>query len=226
MSSTLFWERFAIIVSALALIVSAASTLGTWRQIDIMKAQMTASDKNKAFQSVMEKYIAVCKTIESVPLNEEWRDSEDEGVRLIVREDIQAAYEQRAKLVPAIAQAEEFRDSMKTFGIWIEDQGEMERAWGLADRFARSFQYSVEYSDEEGVKSIASAEAERWGLTHALNLYLCSSNEHLIQWFRTGVMENESASFRLIDRSDLPTQIDGSSSENKTTSVDGPSTPR
>jgi len=213
MSSALFWERFAIIVSTLALIVSAASTWGTWRQIDIMKAQMTVGDRNRAFQSVMEKYIAVCKTIESVPLKHVWGDAGDYSVRLLVREDVEAAYKQRAKLDRASSQAEEFRDSMKTFGIWIEDQGEMERAWELGDRLARSFQYTVEYSDEQGVNSMAPADAERWGLTHALNLYICSSSEHLIKWFRTGAMDDDSATFRLIDRSELPPEIDPDPSE-------------
>jgi hypothetical protein len=41
-----FWEVFAVIVSVAALVVSAWASIGTWRQVDLMRAQLTAADHN------------------------------------------------------------------------------------------------------------------------------------------------------------------------------------
>lgn len=62
--SSQFWERFAITVSALALIVSLAATVATWTQVGVMQDQLSAAERNRAYQSLLEEVAAVCRLFE------------------------------------------------------------------------------------------------------------------------------------------------------------------
>ncbi|KAA3529033.1 hypothetical protein DXM29_09540 [Agrobacterium tumefaciens] len=60
---THFWEPFAVIVSTLALLVSAFATYGTWLQVDVMKEQLGIADRNRALQTAVEDIFQYCDHI-------------------------------------------------------------------------------------------------------------------------------------------------------------------
>lgn len=57
------WEKIAIGLSALALIVSAASAWGTFRQTDLMREQLTADNRNEAFLELQRPLEEVCSAL-------------------------------------------------------------------------------------------------------------------------------------------------------------------
>ncbi|NNH85667.1 hypothetical protein HLH89_32450 [Rhizobium laguerreae] len=61
-------ERIALIVSTLALIISAAATVGTWRQTDLMKEQLIAADRNAGSLRISEALMTACRTIRNGPV--------------------------------------------------------------------------------------------------------------------------------------------------------------
>jgi hypothetical protein len=63
-----FWEIFAVVVSALALLVSAVATVGTWRQVDLMQAQLTAADRNAATIKIASTLYDACDLISQGPV--------------------------------------------------------------------------------------------------------------------------------------------------------------
>lgn len=62
-----FWEAFAVVVSALALLVSAWATVGTWRQVDLMREQLTSADRNRAIAAVSDDLYVYCELLMSFP---------------------------------------------------------------------------------------------------------------------------------------------------------------
>jgi hypothetical protein len=61
-------ELLALILSALALIVSAVATIGTWKQTDLMQEQLTAAERNSGKLRISESLLFTCRTIKDGPV--------------------------------------------------------------------------------------------------------------------------------------------------------------
>lgn len=57
------WDKIAIVLSSLALLVSSFATIATWRQVDIMRSQMTSNERNSAFSNLSLKLDEYCKIL-------------------------------------------------------------------------------------------------------------------------------------------------------------------
>jgi hypothetical protein len=69
-------EMIALVVSTLALIASAAATLGTWRQTDLMKDQLVAAERNAGLLRISEAVANACIAIQTGPIRvRKWRIS-------------------------------------------------------------------------------------------------------------------------------------------------------
>jgi hypothetical protein len=65
-----FWEVFAIIVSTLALVVSAIATIGTFRQVDLMRTQLRSAERNEAVKVVLADLKTYCDSLANMPVKE------------------------------------------------------------------------------------------------------------------------------------------------------------
>ncbi len=63
-----FWERFAVTVSTIAMVISAGSTAASWRQVDLMRTQLTAADHNAATLKIATAVYAGCAKINEGPV--------------------------------------------------------------------------------------------------------------------------------------------------------------
>lgn len=61
-------EWIAITLSTLAVVISAAATVGTWRQTDLMQAQLTAAESNSGSLKMAEALVRACQTIRDGPV--------------------------------------------------------------------------------------------------------------------------------------------------------------
>ncbi|WP_149897832.1 hypothetical protein [Rhizobium rhizogenes] len=78
------WDKIAIVLSSLALVVSSFATIATWRQVDLMRSQMTSNERNSAFSKLALKLDQYCQTLLSVdfvPAQTGRRNSSEIGVQ-------------------------------------------------------------------------------------------------------------------------------------------------
>lgn len=70
-------ELLAVILSALALIVSAVATIGTWKQTDLMQEQLTAAEANAGKLRISESLLSACRAIQIGPVRaRKWKFSQ------------------------------------------------------------------------------------------------------------------------------------------------------
>lgn len=63
-----FWEKFAVFVSAIALLFSAAATLATQKQAELMQEQIAQGDRNSAITRAVESLFEYCSSMDDLPV--------------------------------------------------------------------------------------------------------------------------------------------------------------
>ncbi|PZP67755.1 MAG: hypothetical protein DI604_20375 [Delftia acidovorans] len=62
-----FWEKLAVVLSAVALLLSAYAARATWRQTELMQEQMLAGDRNNAVSNTSKKLLEYCQQMSQTP---------------------------------------------------------------------------------------------------------------------------------------------------------------
>lgn len=94
-------EHLALILSALALIVSAIATIGTWKQTDLMQAQLTAAERNTGTMRLGAAIMASCRAIQYGPVRaRKWKiyrtpDNTPAKIPVIAGKEFEISLEQR-----------------------------------------------------------------------------------------------------------------------------------
>lgn len=78
------WERIALILSLLALIVSAVSAWGTLEQNKLTREQFVAADRNRALQTTFEDLLRYCAKVGRPPLKLERVSFRDKTGKILV----------------------------------------------------------------------------------------------------------------------------------------------
>jgi hypothetical protein len=100
-----WWERFASVSSAVAVILSAIAIGLSGYQASLMRDQLTAADQNKAIQTTLEKMQEFCKALRSVPFS------------LAVKSDVTDAGDLHAGWIATLEEGAPFdRAAIETWG--------------------------------------------------------------------------------------------------------------
>ncbi|MBX4976214.1 hypothetical protein HJB51_27465 [Rhizobium lentis] len=150
-------ERIALIVSTLALIISAAATVGTWRQTDLMKEQLIAADRNAGYLKISEALMTACRTIRNGPVRaRKWKIYRGEDGRpakkpIIGNAEIDISIEQREAYGNAL---EDLQYNLVTVGLYrgFSTQRKTLFFTKIIDQTRKSIDSAIDLVDNSGVE--------------------------------------------------------------------------
>ncbi|TAY69318.1 hypothetical protein [Rhizobium leguminosarum] len=150
-------ERIALIVATLALIISAAATVGTWRQTDLMKEQLIAADRNAGSLRISEAVMTACRTIRDGPVRaRKWKIYRGEDGRpakkpVIGNAEVNISIEQREAYGNAL---EDLQYNLSTVGLYRGFATESKSLFftKIIDQTRKSIDSAIDLVDNTGVE--------------------------------------------------------------------------
>lgn len=149
-------EWIALGLSTIAVIISAAATVGTWRQTDLMTAQLTAAEANNGSLKISEMVIRSCLAIRSGPLRaRKWkvyRNEEGKPAKLPIvnGKEIRITLEQRETYANAL---ENLQVDLAATGLYRGFAGEEKARFftTILDQVRRSLDDAIDLVDNTSV---------------------------------------------------------------------------
>ncbi|MGO6711232.1 hypothetical protein [Rhizobium leguminosarum] len=150
-------ERIALIIATLALIISAAATVGTWRQTDLMKEQLIAADRNAGYLKISEALMTACRTIRNGPVRaRKWKIYRGEDGRpakkpIIGNAEVNISIEQREAYGNAL---EDLQYNLAAVGLYrgFTPEGKTLFFTKIIDQTRKSIDSAIDLVDNTGVE--------------------------------------------------------------------------
>ncbi|WP_313527108.1 hypothetical protein [Shinella sp.] len=160
---------------------SSKQYIATVDQLETARAQLTAADRNLAFQNALEALNAACKVVRQLDIDyyffPTYRDVPpvvDPDDRFLARERAAEWFDKRQALAASTEKAEVFRDKFKIYALWAPVRYR-DKVINAADHVADKF-----------IRILGERDPERFLRKHAENVELCKvMPNQLITWFQT-----------------------------------------